>query len=125
MLEHASLPLLRVLGPEVAAVFADLHRAHGVDLPVSVPRSVASGRPAASWSASSWTTALWWTPIWPWSGSASRRTPSSPKLPGSIVENGIRVDEHLRTSDPDIYAAGDVANAYHPILHRPPACRAL
>lgn len=32
VLEQASLPLLRVLGPEVAAVFADLHRAHGVDL---------------------------------------------------------------------------------------------
>ena len=32
MLEAAELPLLRVLGPEVARVFADLHREHGVDL---------------------------------------------------------------------------------------------
>ncbi len=29
---RSTLPLLRVLGPEVAATFADLHRAHGVDL---------------------------------------------------------------------------------------------
>ena len=28
------------------------------------------------------------------------------------------VDEHLRTSDPDVLAAGDVANAYHPLLGR-------
>src|SRR5690348_12052282 len=32
----AGLPLLRVLGPEVAQVFADLHREHGVDLRFSV-----------------------------------------------------------------------------------------
>ncbi len=29
---------------------------------------------------------------------------------GLRVDNGIVVDEHLRTSDPDIYAAGDVAS---------------
>ena len=32
VVETLDLPLLRVLGPEVAQVFADLHRAHGVDL---------------------------------------------------------------------------------------------
>src|SRR5262249_40161471 len=32
------------------------------------------------------------------------------------VENGIRVDASLRTSHPDIYAAGDVANFYNPAL---------
>ena len=37
---------------------------------------------------------------------------------GLDVDNGVLVDEHLRTSDPDIYAAGDVANAYHPLLGR-------
>ena len=46
------------------------------------------------------------------------RTPSSPRRPGSTVDNGVVVDEHLRTSDPDIFAAGDVANAYHPLLGR-------
>ena len=35
---------------------------------------------------------------------------------GLEVSNGIRVDAQLRTSDPDIYAAGDVANAFHPLL---------
>jgi 3-phenylpropionate/trans-cinnamate dioxygenase ferredoxin reductase component len=32
------------------------------------------------------------------------------------VDNGIRVDRGLRTSHPDIYAAGDVANFYNPAL---------
>jgi NADPH-dependent 2,4-dienoyl-CoA reductase/sulfur reductase-like enzyme len=34
------------------------------------------------------------------------------------VENGIRVDASLRTSQPDVYAAGDVANFYNPALDR-------
>jgi 3-phenylpropionate/trans-cinnamate dioxygenase ferredoxin reductase subunit len=37
---------------------------------------------------------------------------------GLEVGNGIVVDAGLRSSDPDIYAAGDVANAYHPLLGR-------
>ena len=35
---------------------------------------------------------------------------------GLRVENGIVVDELLRTSVPDIFAAGDVANFYNPAL---------
>jgi NADPH-dependent 2,4-dienoyl-CoA reductase/sulfur reductase-like enzyme len=37
---------------------------------------------------------------------------------GLEVENGIRVDTSLRTSHPDIYAAGDVANFYNPALDK-------
>ncbi|GAA2071692.1 FAD-dependent oxidoreductase [Pseudolysinimonas kribbensis] len=35
---------------------------------------------------------------------------------GLDIDNGILVDEHLQTSRPGIYAAGDVANAMHPVL---------
>lgn len=38
------------------------------------------------------------------------------KAAGLEVEDGIVVDEFLRTSHPDIYAAGDVANFYNPAL---------
>ena len=34
------------------------------------------------------------------------------------IDNGIVVDEHLRTSDPDIFAAGDIAHTYNPRLGR-------
>jgi len=37
---------------------------------------------------------------------------------GLTVENGIRVDASLRTSSPDIYAAGDVASIYNPSLEQ-------
>ena len=39
---------------------------------------------------------------------------SGRKQPGSDVGDGIIVDQHLRSSDPDIFAAGDVACAFHP-----------
>jgi NADPH-dependent 2,4-dienoyl-CoA reductase/sulfur reductase-like enzyme len=37
---------------------------------------------------------------------------------GLKIDNGIVVDELLRTSNPDIYAAGDVANFYSAALHK-------
>ncbi|HKB07290.1 MAG TPA: FAD-dependent oxidoreductase, partial [Candidatus Polarisedimenticolia bacterium] len=35
---------------------------------------------------------------------------------GLRVENGVRVDASLRTSSPDIFAAGDVASFHNPLL---------
>jgi len=37
---------------------------------------------------------------------------------GLKVENGIVVDEFLRTSEPEVYAAGDVANFFSPAFGR-------
>ena len=37
---------------------------------------------------------------------------------GLVVENGIRVDASLRTTHPDIFAAGDVASFHNPALDR-------
>jgi len=37
---------------------------------------------------------------------------------GLEVENGVLTDEFLCTSHPDVFAAGDVANLYHPVLKR-------
>jgi 3-phenylpropionate/trans-cinnamate dioxygenase ferredoxin reductase subunit len=37
---------------------------------------------------------------------------------GAKVDNGVLVDEHCRTTLPDVYAAGDVANHLHPLFGR-------
>ena len=116
ILEMAKLPLLRVLGSEVAQVFADLHREHGVDLRFGVrsARSPAGGRASgvrlgdgSHIPADVVIVGVGITPNIQLAEAA-----------GLQVGNGIVVDARLRTSDPDIYAAGDVANAYHPVLGR-------
>jgi NADPH-dependent 2,4-dienoyl-CoA reductase/sulfur reductase-like enzyme len=38
------------------------------------------------------------------------------KAAGLDVDNGVLVDDHLRTSHPDVYAAGDIASVLQPAL---------
>jgi 3-phenylpropionate/trans-cinnamate dioxygenase ferredoxin reductase subunit len=47
-------------------------------------------------------------------------TPRSalPARAGLSADDGVLVDEHLQTSDPRVFAAGDVANAFHPFYGR-------
>jgi 3-phenylpropionate/trans-cinnamate dioxygenase ferredoxin reductase subunit len=133
VLEQGELPLLRVLGREAAQVFATLHRDHGVDLRcgVQVAGITGSNRKAdgvllADGSRVDADVIITGVGITPNSQLA--------EAAGLDVSNGIRVDAQLRSSDPDIYAAGDVANAFHPrlgqhirvehwanALHQPPA----
>ncbi len=40
------------------------------------------------------------------------------KAAGLAVDNGIVLDQELRASAPDVYAAGDVASAWHPLYGR-------
>ncbi len=117
LLESAELPLLRILGPEVAPVFADLHRDNGVDLRCDVQVTELTGEDGAvtgvrlgDGNLVDADMVLVGVGITPSSNLAAHA--------GLDVGNGITVDEHLRTADPDIYAAGDVANAYHPRLGR-------
>ncbi len=117
VLEAAELPLLRVLGREVAQVFAGLHRDHGVDLRfgVQVDQITGSGGRAdgvrlADGSLVPADAVIVGIGITPNSQLA--------EAAGLEVGNGIVTDARLGSSDPDIYAAGDVANAYHPLLGR-------
>ncbi|GAA3438537.1 NAD(P)/FAD-dependent oxidoreductase [Kutzneria kofuensis] len=110
LLESAELPLLRVLGPEVAPVFADLHRAHDVDLRfgVTVAQIAADGVTLADGTEIAADAVVVGVGATPNTQLAERA--------GLPVDNGIVVDAALRTADPDIVAAGDVANAFHPVL---------
>jgi len=113
VLEAAELPLLRVLGREVAEVFADLHRAHGVDLRFGV--QVAEVRPDGVRLGDG--TVVPADTVVVGVGIAPNTTLA--EAAGLEVDNGVRTDEHLRTSHPDVFACGDVANAFHPLYGRP------
>ena len=100
--EVADLPLRAVLGPEVARVFADLHRAHGVELVLGAPV------PAAALNAADLVVV----------GIGAVPATALAESAGLRTGNGVLTDAELRTSHPDIYAAGDVANQDHPVLGR-------
>ena len=120
VLEPQPTALYRVLGPELGEKFARLHRSHGVEFRF--------GESAAEFRAA---------------GPGSDRvgtvvTTAGAELPADVVvvgigvtpnvglaesaglevSNGVVTDSALRTSDPDIFAAGDVASSYVPLLGR-------
>jgi 3-phenylpropionate/trans-cinnamate dioxygenase ferredoxin reductase subunit len=109
-------PLERVLGPVIGGVYRDLHEAHGVRLHL--------GRTVAGFDGDDRVSAVRTT-----AGEAiecdlvlvgvgvSPRSEIAERA-GIHVANGIVVDEFLRTTSPDVYAAGDVANAHHPLFGR-------
>src|SRR4051794_21807697 len=112
VLAPASVPLERVMGREVGGVYRDLHAEHGVRMLMGTGVAAFEG-----------------------DGTVERvRTTDDEHLPcdfvvvgvgalprsalaaraGLAADDGILVDEHLQTSDPRVFAAGDIANAFHP-----------
>jgi 3-phenylpropionate/trans-cinnamate dioxygenase ferredoxin reductase component len=120
VLEGAELPLLRVLGPEIAGVFADLHHRHAVDLRCGT--QVVAIRPAGPAGSAAGTVVLAdGTEVEAdvvVVGIGAVPEDALARAGGLAVDDGIVVDEQLRSSDPDVFAAGDVANAAHPFLGR-------
>ena len=117
LLESLDLPLLRVLGPEVAQVFADLHREHGVDLRLGVQvtgiTSRGDGATVALGDGSTLDVDLLVI------GIGVQPNTELAEAAGLTVDNGIRTDARLRTSAEHIHAIGDVANIDHPVLGHP------
>ncbi|MEU9124126.1 FAD-dependent oxidoreductase [Streptomyces sp. NPDC048506] len=120
IIQPAPTPLHGVLGPELGGLFADLHRDHGVrfhfgarlteivgqdGMVLAVRTDDGEEHPAHDVLAAI---------------GAAPRTALAEQAGLDLVDRsaggGIAVDAALRTSDPYIYAAGDVAAADHPLL---------
>ena len=111
VLEQAPAPLLAALGPEMAAVFARLHVEHGVDLRCGVTvRAVQSDAVLLDDETLPADLVV--------AGIGVTPDVDLARAAGLAVDNGVVVDEHLCSSAPDVWAAGDVANAYHPFAGR-------
>jgi 3-phenylpropionate/trans-cinnamate dioxygenase ferredoxin reductase subunit len=112
---RSKLPLLTVLGVEVAETYAALHRDHGVELRLnSGVREILGADNQATGIRLTDGTVVEADVIVVGIGIVpNTELAEKACLP---VDNGIVVDEHLATTDPDVFAAGDVANAYYPLL---------
>jgi 3-phenylpropionate/trans-cinnamate dioxygenase ferredoxin reductase component len=113
VVERSELPLLRVLGPEIARVFADLHRDHGVTFRFGAGVREFHGNGRVSSVVLHDGTELPADAVIV--GVGVHPNVGLAQMAGLAVDNGVVVDQALRSSDPRIYAAGDVANAYHPL----------
>jgi 3-phenylpropionate/trans-cinnamate dioxygenase ferredoxin reductase subunit len=115
VVEMDTLPLRRVLGDEVAEVFAAVHRAHDVDFRFSSGVQEFGGLGGrlthvvlADGTEVPADVAVVGVGIQPATELAENA--------GLQVDNGIVTDSSLRTSDPDVYACGDVASSHNPLF---------
>ena len=110
------VPLERVLGPLLGGVYRDLHADHGVDLHLSTQIEAIVGKEAAQGVRTSDGNVIEGDLVVVGVGVSARDELA--RDAGLTLENGIVVDEFLRTSAPDVFAAGDVAATWNPMYNR-------
>ena len=117
IVEPQPTPLHAVLGPEMGAVFAKLHRSNGVDL--FTDTTVREFRGAGGRVTSVVTDGHAGLPAdLVVVGVGATPNIELAAAAGLEVDNGVVTDHALRTSAPDVFAAGDVASSFHPLFGR-------
>jgi 3-phenylpropionate/trans-cinnamate dioxygenase ferredoxin reductase subunit len=116
------------LGPELGAKFADLHRAHGVEFrfgesaaefrAVGQGQSQGPGTDTARVGTVVTTEGAELPADLVIVGIGATPNDALAKSAGLETDDGVVTDSALRTSDPDVFAVGDVANSYLPLLGR-------
>jgi 3-phenylpropionate/trans-cinnamate dioxygenase ferredoxin reductase subunit len=112
VVEPQPQPLRAVLGDEIGAVFAQLHRSHGVDLRLSTGVREFRGDGAQVQAVVTDAGEVPADIVVVGVGVVPRTELA--EAAGLEVANGVVVDASLRTSAPDVYAAGDIASWPHP-----------
>jgi len=100
------------LGPELGEIFAGLHRAHGVEFRFG--EKAAEFRPGMVITSAGAEIPADVLVV----GIGAAPNDDLAARAGLETGNGVLTDEALRTSDPDIFAAGDVANSFNPLFGR-------
>ena len=116
VLEASRLPMAGLLGDRVANVLLDAHRSRGVRFitEARVERLVSDrlGHVAGVTLGDGRTlpadVVL--------AGIGAIPSVALAERAGLVVQDGVVVDEHLRSSHPDVFAVGDIASAWHPTL---------
>ncbi|MDE1969774.1 MAG: FAD-dependent oxidoreductase [Alphaproteobacteria bacterium] len=116
VLEVQREPLQRVCPPEIGCFMADLHRRNGVELRTGVRITAIAGADdaLALYTADGGTVAADIV----LAGIGAQPNVELAQAAGLAVDNGILTDEFGRTSDPHIFAAGDVTRHFNPLLGR-------
>jgi 3-phenylpropionate/trans-cinnamate dioxygenase ferredoxin reductase subunit len=116
LIERGALPLERVLGATLGQFYADVHRTHGVDLVprARVERLEGAGRVERVRLAGGQAIDCDIVVV----GIGVEPATELAEGAGIATDDGIVASERLETSVPGVYAAGDVASAFHPFYDR-------
>jgi 3-phenylpropionate/trans-cinnamate dioxygenase ferredoxin reductase subunit len=116
MIAPHSVPFERVLGPEVGAIYRDVHVDHGVEMLLGTAVASFEGADRVERVRTQDGRTIDCDAVVVGIGATPRAMLAAAS--GLAVHNGVVVDERLKTSAPGIFAAGDVANQLHPSLGR-------
>jgi 3-phenylpropionate/trans-cinnamate dioxygenase ferredoxin reductase subunit len=114
VIEMANVPLGRALGEEMGGIYADIHRDHGVRLHTgeAIERFEGSSRVERVVTSVGRSIECDFVVV------GVGITPATELAEGAglNVDNGVLVNEYCETSAAGVYACGDVANFFHPVL---------
>ncbi|HLW94026.1 MAG TPA: FAD-dependent oxidoreductase [Solirubrobacteraceae bacterium] len=116
LIDPLALPNERIFGPEIGAFYRDVHAQHGVELALEQGVDAFEGEDRVS----AVRTSVGRTIECDFAVVGVGVVPALElaRAAGLDLDNGIAVDDALRTSAPNVFAAGDVANAWHPFFGR-------
>jgi 3-phenylpropionate/trans-cinnamate dioxygenase ferredoxin reductase component len=116
VVDRNEVPLRRVLGEEVGRVMEGIHRDHGVSMVFedTVAAFEGAGRVERVTTGRGRRIECDFVVV----GLGTEPVTELLAGTGAEIDNGVVVDEYLRTGVEGIYAAGDVANHYHPVFER-------
>jgi 3-phenylpropionate/trans-cinnamate dioxygenase ferredoxin reductase subunit len=116
VIDPLTLPNERIFGVEIGAFYRDVHIRNGVEMVLGdgVGALEGDGSVSAVRTASGRRVECDFAVI----GVGVLPRTQLAEAAGLTVENGVQVDAALKTSAPNVYAAGDVANAWHPFYER-------
>ncbi len=116
VLEMQDVPMSRVVAPEIGRFYADVHRERGADIRTGVTVAGFEGAGRVERVVCSDGTRLSADVVVVGVGVAANTALAESS--GLAVDDGVVVDEYGQTSDPHIFATGDVSNHPCPILGR-------
>jgi len=112
VIDPLQLPYERILGPEIGAFYRDVHLQHGVEMLLDHGVDAFEGDGTVSRVLTSVGDVVECDFVVVGVGIAPRTGLAADA--GLEVDNGVITNQHLQTSAPGIFAAGDVVNAWHP-----------
>jgi 3-phenylpropionate/trans-cinnamate dioxygenase ferredoxin reductase subunit len=116
LIEQLDVPLERVLGREVGEVYGAIHREQGVELLTGTAVEAIEGAGRAERVRLKGGTTVDCDFVVVGIGVTPRMALA--EAAGLEIGDGIHVDERLKTSDDGVFAAGDVAGAWHPFFQQ-------